>query len=515
MRIGDYLQRITNGSAQTAWAAATSQTGQLAELSALWSGDVEIRGYSLAGTLLTTLTYSGWNTDTSEATYFLSLDTLTDESLAVNDVVRYCKAFIPGGVEVVAWDISPVVSSDLSKIAVNGLRINATASLPATSTPTWRTAMTTLTWAEIPGNTLSAIDPAANAAINPNGTSGAPWAGTDGQTCVGGYAWNGGTYDHATDTMHLPLQGGHANYAGNEPYSCALDASADWVMLRNPSGAIGNTITLNDGQEATGLYSDGRLRSTHSYSNLCYVPGHGPIITRPMAFYSSGGGVLYKMFLVSESTGEASEWADYSALSYPDPVGTTNEGAACYDSTRACVWHLGGGTAKMLKTLVSTRVTTAHGTYGNHINDGGGSLVYMPALDLVAALKSYDNTFKIFDPTSDTWTAPTVSGSYATGYDGTDSAAGIDWDEANQRLLLWNQSSNTTLITILTPPGSSPATNAWTASTMSVDGGNTVTPGTRQGPGTFGRFKYSPNLKGCVLLCSNTTPLYFFATEAL
>ena len=65
MRIGDYLQRITNGSAQTAWAAATSQTGQLAELSALWSGDVEIRGYSLEGTLLTTLTYSGWNTDTS------------------------------------------------------------------------------------------------------------------------------------------------------------------------------------------------------------------------------------------------------------------------------------------------------------------------------------------------------------------------------------------------------------------------------------------------------------------
>lgn len=36
----------------------------------------------------------------------------------------------------VAWDISPVVSSDLSKIAVNGLRINATASLPATDLPT-------------------------------------------------------------------------------------------------------------------------------------------------------------------------------------------------------------------------------------------------------------------------------------------------------------------------------------------------------------------------------------------
>lgn len=148
MRIGEYLQRITNGSAQTAWAAATSQTGQLAELSALWSGDVEIRGYSLAGTLLTTLTYSGWNTDTSLPTYFLSLDTLIDESFSVNDVVRYCKAFIPGGAEVVAWDISPVVSSDLSKIAVNGLRVNATASLPAVDYA-WATGLSNDTWTAI------------------------------------------------------------------------------------------------------------------------------------------------------------------------------------------------------------------------------------------------------------------------------------------------------------------------------------------------------------------------------
>lgn len=379
--------------------------------------------------------------------------------------------------------------------------------------PSWRTAMTVGTWAEIPGNTLSDIDPNTNAAINPNGTSGAPWSGTGGQPTIV-TKWCGAVYDAQTDTMHIPLAGGHTDYAGNEPYKVCIDAeSATWAMLRNPSGAIGNTITLNDGQESTGLYSDGRLRSVHSYSNQCYVPGHGPIICRPMAFYSSGGGVLYKMFAVHETTGEASEWADYSALAYPDPVGTTNEGAACYDPTRECIWHLGGGTAKMLKTLVSTRATTAHGTYNNHINDGGGSLRYLAGLDLVAALKSYTNDLKIFDPNTSTWTTPTISGSWATGYDNTDSAGGIDWDEVNQRLLCWNQATNTTLITILTP-GVDPTAN-WTASTMSVDGSNAVTPTARPGPGMFGRFAYSSRLKGCVLLSSTTTPLYFFATEAV
>lgn len=398
-------------------------------------------------------------------------------------------------------------------MAVAHYRLRVGASGPPNIIPAWRAAMTTLTWAEIPGNTLSDVNPASSATYNPAHPGGAPWAGTGGQTTIV-TAWNGATWDSSTDTLHLPLQGGHTDYAGNEPYKvCIRNSSATWAMLRNPSGAIGNEITLNDGQEASGLYSDGRLRSAHSYSNQCYVPGHGPIITRPMAFYASGGGVLYKMFLVNESTGEASEWADYSGLAYPDPLGTTNEGAACYDATRGCIWHMGGGTSTMLKTLVSTRATTAHGAYGNHINDGGGSLRYLAGLDLVAALKSYTNELKIFDPATDTWTTPTMAGSFATGYDNTDSAGGIAWDEANQRLLCWNQATDTTLITILTP-GVDPTAN-WTASTMSVSGSNAVTPTARPGPGMFGRFAYSPTLKGCVLLNGTTQPLYFFATEAL
>ena len=92
---------------------------------------------------------------------------------------------------------------------------------------------------------------------------------------------------------------------------------------------------------------------------------------------------------------------------------------------------------------------------------------------------------------------------------------GLDWDEDAQQLIAWNNSSLTTQISVFTPPASNPATSAWTASVLSVDGSNAVTPTTGTSTGTHGRFAYSPTLKGCVLLNGTTQSLYFFATEGV
>lgn len=377
--------------------------------------------------------------------------------------------------------------------------------------PAWRRDMTANTVAAI-GNTLSSINPASSATYNPDYPSGsAPWSGTGGQPKVVS-AWCGAVFDTATDTLHIPLAGGHADYGGNEPYSvCLYEDSPAWRMLRAPSGAVDNTITLNDGQEATGLYSDGRLRAVHSYSNHCYVPGHGPLITTTSAHYFSASGRVQKCFVVDEVTGEAAEWADWTSISGTDAGG--GEGAACYDSTREVVWFIGSATARMCKVDVATRTPSTAGTWDNHLNGSGsgGSMRYMPSLDLIAMLKSQTNELRIFDPATGTRTIPAISGSFPSGYATSDSAAGIDWDDANQRLLLWNQTtSNTGVITVLTPPVSSPDTGTWTVSTLTFTGA-TVSNG--RPSGAFGRFAYSPRLKGCVLLNATDEQLYFFATE--
>lgn len=371
--------------------------------------------------------------------------------------------------------------------------------------PAWRTAMAVNTWAAIPSSaTLSDINPQNDSRYNPNYPSTAPWAGVSGQLAVIG-AWNGAVYDRATDTMFIPLAGGHTDYAGNEPYKVTIDAeSTTWEMIRPPSGAIGNTITLDDGQEATGLYSDGRLRSPHSYRNHDYVPGRGPVISRNGSHYKSAQGLLSKVFLINETTGEHSVLADYTAIG-PTYIGSS-EGGACYDPSRDVLWHCGTATAKMLKTDLTTGVTTAVGTWDNHIA-GNGSSVYLSEHDCIAYLRTTSPSLQIFDCATSLWTTITVTGSFSAGYTMT-GHGGMDWD--GTRLLLWDNSSNTTQISTLTPTGNV-RSEAWAASTLSVAGGNAVTPSVKNAQGTWGRFRYSPRLGGCVLLNGTTESFYFFA----
>lgn len=144
--------------------------------------------------------------------------------------------------------------------------------------PAWRRAMSPMGVGTIPiANKLSDLNPDNNPAINPNYPSSAPWTGSTGHTSVIS-TWCGACYDRATDTLHFPLSGGHGDWAGNEPYKVRIgDESPLFVMMRNPSGAVGNTGTLNDGLESTGVYFDGRPRAIHSANRPVYVPGLGPI----------------------------------------------------------------------------------------------------------------------------------------------------------------------------------------------------------------------------------------------
>ena len=376
--------------------------------------------------------------------------------------------------------------------------------LVVNSTPAWRSAMSVNTWAEVPSTLLSSIDPENSATYNPNHPSTSPWRGTGGQANVVN-AWNGAVFDTDTDTLFIPLAGGHGDYGGNEPYKINLRAETPtWSMLRAPSGAVGNVITLSDGQESTGLYSDGRLRSVHSYSNHAYVPSLGPVITRVAASYSAGTGNVRKMYSISPTTGEASLLSDWTAISSTDAGITT--GAACYDSSRGCVWHLGGSPCRMLKTVIATGVTTTVGVWDNHLNSEG-VCIYIPSLDLVGVFDGFYD-FRVFDPATGLWTFPTTTGSYSGGLS-LNGQIGAAWD--GSKMVIWNNATTRTEISTLTPPVSDPRTNAWTRGTQTVSGSNAITPTAKTATGTRGRFGYSPYLQGCYLFNGVTEKLYFFA----
>jgi hypothetical protein len=119
----------------------------------------------------------------------------------------------------------------------------------------------------------------------------------------------------------------------------------------------------------------------------------------------------------------------------------------------------------------------------------------------------------VFDCTAETWHFPTFSGAPAVNNPGTGGLwPGLcqpTWVPNLGAFCAWDNDTSRTLITTLAP-GADPRTDAWTVSTLAVDGGNTVTPSAAQGNGTYGRFQYWPAGGGFVLLNAASGPGYFF-----
>lgn len=365
--------------------------------------------------------------------------------------------------------------------------------------PAWRRAIAARNWAEVGGNTLSNVDPKLDEAVNPNYPLNAPWTATTGFS--GLFAYSGGCYDQDRMVFHLPLQGGHQDYAGNEPYK--FDMSVDvpmWVRIRNPSGAIGNLGTLNDGQEATGLYFDGRPRAIHSYNKPVYVPGVGPVISvQGNTSYAAAG--PNRTLVINENTGEVDLFG--ATNSYAN---ASSGGGACYDPSRHCVWFRGAATGFMSKYDIATDSWSSVGT--SHGMSQYVAITYLPDHDCILIVSpAYTNRIAVFDCVTGVITQPSISGSYVgfTSLEGTAQPALID---GTNTVAVWNNSSDTTVINTLTF-ASNPRTDTWVVGQLSVSGG--VTPTAKNSNGTYGRFFYSRKLDGFGLINATTQNMYFYA----
>ncbi len=353
-------------------------------------------------------------------------------------------------------------------------------------------------------NKISDIDPEDDVLINPDYPSNAPWHANGGLPLMMS-AWCGACFDETGGVLWFPLSGGHADYAGNEPYKIDISVDAPTaVMLRNPSGAIGDTGTLNDNQESSGVYFDGRPRAIHSYNKPVYVPNVGPFTSIQGNTAWSGQAGTNDTLLLNESTGETTRLATNSGTGAFAATGST------YDASRHVIWNRGAGTGRMTKYDIDLDTWV---TVGAQIAlSAGCSLTYIPEHDVIFLINiGYANNFAIFDCATGLYSEPSISGSFIGSALQPFTQPRLVSD--GSYLAIWDNSTNTTIINTLTVP-TDPRTDNWVISQLTVDAGNSVTPTAKTSNGTFGRFFYSPVYNVFGVINSTNQDIYIFKIGA-
>jgi len=356
------------------------------------------------------------------------------------------------------------------------------------STPAWLSALSATTWTQIGSNVITGINPANDAAINPNYPSTAPWASL---STLGDAAnqWSGGALDDVNGRFWF-CGGGHAGYLGNEVYSIDLDSdSPAWARRGYPSGSIQfPCANLSASGADNSLSTDGRPAQVHTY-NLLTVGNNGDLCLMPSGYNYAGNAVAHG-HIFSHS---ASDWT-----ATPVFVSTAggNAGGACYDPVRNKHWLFSG---QYLESFAADGTATSHintwgsllGYYSRLIYDTTRNLIVMFAGD--APQGEYSGASILFiDPANPTTItiAPQSVAQFQWG------SLGIDYDAAADRYLVWDG----TAMTVITPPATSPGTNTWTHSTLSLTGA----PSDNSSNGTWGRFRVSAKY-GCAFLLNSTT----------
>lgn len=300
--------------------------------------------------------------------------------------------------------------------------------------------------------------------------------------------------------------GGHTDYRGNELYyRDLLVASPAWVRVNDPSDLAdyGHSV----GTDTT--YSDGRIRSSHVYNALVYVPGVGPAMAGLSSRATDGGHGSSAIFTVNTTTGA------FTASSTATNSGSGTGVAACFDGTRGTqgsIWMRRVGTSYIQRHdyAADTRVNVG----GQEAWAGQCSLAMHPSGSYMLVGngdpdqgQTVSGGWCVFDPATGTYYYPTFSGSVSGGlWPGFCQPV---WVASLGKFCAWDNDTDRHLITTLTP-GANPFSDTWTISALTVDGGNTVTPSAAPAAGTYGQFSHIP-AAGILTMCATAThPGYFF-----
>ena len=191
-----------------------------------------------------------------------------------------------------------------------------------------------------------------------------------------------------------------------------------------------------------------------------------------------------RLILIPIRSEERKGSAKLGTSSATGPSNNSNVGGACYDPFRDCYWRIVAESNGWMY-----RFDKATGLWDNpiggaqhNLNGGYLSLTRLPNHDCLL-IGTTGFGWRVFDCATRTFHTPTVTGTGALfGFGG---EAQPHWIDELGGCVAWDNSTNTTAITLITP-GANPRTSL-VLSTLPVAGGNAVTPPARRANGTYGR----------------------------
>lgn len=372
--------------------------------------------------------------------------------------------------------------------------------------PSWVRNKALNTWGVVPSlNTLADINPRNNPLINPVFPNKPEWEATGSfQQIIG--AWCGASYNFIEDELRISIPAGHSDYAGGEPYSIRLKTdSPRWEMLHHPTGAIGDGTITNDGQEATGLYANGRARAIHSYNKLVYIPSYGhAAIPQGSTSHGAQNGTT-KAVIFDDVTGEMIR---FGAEIQGEISGDYSGGAAVYDESRQSVWVRKVGSGRFHRYHVPSD-TWIKDVSDSIATSGSNGLEYIPEHDCILWLNNTFNSrgeIAVLNCQTGEITRKQVGG-IPVGLPLNGQVRPRLFD--TNKFACWNNSSETTKINVLSFD-TNPISGNWNVSQLNVSAENTIIPTTATGNGTYGRFFYSKNLGIFGVVNGVTQPIYFY-----
>lgn len=371
---------------------------------------------------------------------------------------------------------------------VIGLSTWASSSARAESAwPAWRRGMRPWTWKAISLNTLSDINPERNPKLNPHYPNEAPWHGVMGHRAVMD-KWSGGAWDEHSRFLWVH-GGGHTDSAENSVYGIDLASDAPrWQLLRPPTGAIGNQGLLDDRKENSGMYFDGRPRSSHTYGLLNVVDRDLVMWPTGAQFITGGGTAMGWRF--SRSTQDWSQIAN-TPLDYAEHYSGT-----CWVAPTRELWHFPNTNSAAWVLNIDTR--QARRVEYEAKSSACKAPVYDPVRGYILVFGNMPQGFVLVRPEGahgPAWTPP-VKGEVPAAYSSEGRGAdGWAYDALNDRFC--SRRGKTADLNILIPPrGANPAWE-WRIQNATAD---TPLPPPPNSTGTYGRWFASEALGivGCV-----------------
>jgi hypothetical protein len=251
--------------------------------------------------------------------------------------------------------------------------------------PAWLAGESTNTWVEISDTDLAS---AQSGFTSPGGS----------KAFVVSYS---GAAVQASGSVLWVLGGGHADYAGNEPYSITLSADAPaWTRRRDPTATVYASSEVGESHYP----SDSRPTSRHTYWHLQYIAARSRLFTLgAAAVWGNGNGSYGTVDAFNPATNDydtAGTYADMpgSFIDAGQPVAQDPATGNCYVQN--------GGSGALYRWNQSTATWTSIGT--NSVFDDG-PMVWDSTRSRLYRLTG-SGTLADIDPSTASATTRTITG---------------------------------------------------------------------------------------------------------